>query len=72
MADTATLTARLAEAESALHALNTGTQVVQIRNELGEQVGYAPADLGRLSAYVRDLRATLGQARGRAIGVGFR
>ena len=72
MTDTATLQSRLEEAETALHKLSTGAQVASARNDLGEQVTYAPADIGKLSAYIRALKAELGQPRRRAIGVGFR
>lgn len=72
MADTATLTARLAEAEDALHKLRTGRSVVEVRTET-ESVKYTPATIGALAAYVRELKIALGQSpRGGAIGVGFR
>lgn len=72
MTDTATLTARLQEAETALHRLRMGATAVEVRHD-DVAVKYAPADLGQLAAYVRDLKRQLGlTSRGRAIGVGFR
>lgn len=72
MTDTATLMARLAEAEAALHELSTGARVVQVRNDLGEQVSYQPADRAQLSNYIADLKCQLGRAPRRAIAVRFR
>lgn len=52
----ATLAERLAEAETALHRLQTGAALVTVRSQAGEYVQYRPADLDRLAAYVADLR----------------
>jgi len=71
-AERATLEARLAEAETALHMLMTGRQAVMVRTDT-ETVQYSLSDTARLSAYVRSLRAQLGRLpRGGAIGVAFR
>lgn len=75
MTDSATLTARLAEAESALHALLTGTKVVELRHAAGpaSRTGiFSRAEIGPLRAYIADLRRQLGLSTGRrAIGVRF-
>ncbi|MFC3674670.1 gpW family head-tail joining protein [Ferrovibrio xuzhouensis] len=60
MTDTATLQARLAEAEAALHALNIGSQRVSISFD-GKSLTYTPADATRLRAYIGELKAQLGQ-----------
>lgn len=73
MTDTATLEARLAEAETALHQLEIGGRVVRVRASDGKQVEYAAAEIGPLRAYVASLKRQLGKmSRGRAIGVTFR
>ncbi|SLN77580.1 gpW family head-tail joining protein [Oceanibacterium hippocampi] len=72
MTDTATLEARLAEAEAALHALLTGEQVAATTDVSGRQVTYARADLGQLRAYIAGLKAELGLSTGRrALAVRF-
>ena len=48
MTDQATLTARLAEAEDALHELRLGRSAVQVRTSDGKSVSYAAADAGQL------------------------
>lgn len=73
MTDTATLQARLTEAEAALHDLRIGRGIVQVRSADGEMVTYQPGDAARLSAYINGLKRQLGQRpRGQAIGVNFR
>ena len=47
---------RLAQAESALHALNTGRLVVSLRDQNGESITYNQASAGKLAAYVAALR----------------
>jgi hypothetical protein len=70
-ADRATLQARLAEAETALHRLRTGAMVAEVRTET-ETVKYSAANLPGLVAYVADLKRRLGLLpRGGAIRVGF-
>lgn len=71
MADKATLEARLAEAEAAMHSLRLGKSVVEISTET-ETVKYTPARIAGLAAYIRELKVALGQTGGRAVRVGFR
>ncbi|MEL6220214.1 MAG: gpW family head-tail joining protein [Pseudomonadota bacterium] len=72
MPDTATLTARLTEAETALHQLLTGTKEVSIRTEVAS-VTYTEARIADLRAYIGTLKRQLGQRQtGSAIGVRFR
>lgn len=74
MTDTATLQARLAEAEAAYHALVTGRREVSVSYTQGEttrSVTYTQADLARLAGYIMDLKRQLGLGRRRAIGVRF-
>lgn len=59
MADAATLQARLAEAETALHQLMTGSKLVQVRYG-DKDVRYSMADLGQLRAYIGELKSQLG------------
>lgn len=59
----ATLTARLAEAESALHGLLVGKATVQIAYD-GESVTYSQADEGRLRRYIAELKGNLGSGSG--------
>ena len=70
MADTATLQARLAEAETALHALSTGRQVVEVERN-GKKLKYTPTDVGGLRAYIAELKRALGLGSRQAIGVNF-
>lgn len=49
----------LTEAKAALHALNLGQQVVEVRDATGESVRYAPANRGALRTYIADLQALL-------------
>ena len=73
MTDTATIEARLMAAEAALHSLQMGQAVTQVRTSDGKQVSYSAADIGQLRAYVRSLKRQLGLIpRGSAIGVSFR
>jgi hypothetical protein len=72
MTDTATLQARLDEAEAALHDLLTGRQIVQIGAE-SDRVQYTPAMVPQLRAYISELRGKLNPMRARrALGVRFR
>lgn len=75
MTDAATLQARLAEAEAALHRLTTGSQAEDVRYASGSasrSVRYTAANIAELRAYVADLRRQLGQpTRRRAIGIRF-
>lgn len=68
MADLATLQARLAEAEEALHQLSIGKKVVEVQTEGGERVRYQSydADVSRLRAYVVELKGLIAEAGGAA------
>ena len=49
--------ARIAEAEEALHQLILGKSVVEIRyGGFGKMMRFTPADVGRLRAYLSELR----------------
>lgn len=50
----------LKEARAAKHALSTGQGVASFRDQNGEEVTYSKADLGRLDAYIFELRNSLG------------
>lgn len=50
----------LADAEAKLHALLTGTQVVQIQDQNGEKITFNAAKAQDLRSYIQDLRASLG------------
>lgn len=60
MADTATLTGWLADAEAALQQLAMGTSVVSVSYD-GRTVTYTPANEARLRARIRELKQQLGQ-----------
>lgn len=64
MTDTATLQSRLTEAETALHNLMTGTKEVKVGVN-GDVVEYSMADVGRLRAYIAELKGALGLSGGR-------
>ena len=51
--------ARFAEAQAALHALMTGTSVVEVRDSTGESVRYSQANSARLQVYIRELQAEI-------------
>lgn len=71
MADTATLQARLAEAEDALHRLKIGGGVAEVQTD-NERVKYSPANVAALETYIADLKRELGiLPPRRAIGVNF-
>lgn len=52
----ATLAERLTEAEAAYHDLAIGKAVVEVRDANGETVRYTAPNLGRLAAYIQDLK----------------
>lgn len=54
------LTKRLSDAEEAYHQLMTGTKAAVFVDQNGERVEYAKVDLGRLVAYITELRRQLG------------
>lgn len=66
------ISARLAEAEAAMHTLMTTGGVMELAHG-GKMMKYARADAPRLQAYIRDLRGQLGLpgARPRARRVSF-
>lgn len=72
MTDTATLRSRLAEAETALHRLLTGTKVVSVKTDAGETT-YSAADSAGLRAYIAELKGQLGETAGtrRGTRIGF-
>ncbi len=72
MTDTATLQARLSEAETALHALMTGTKAVNVDYD-GRRVTFQMTSRATLEAYVDRLKRELGETprRRRAPGVRF-
>ena len=55
-----TLEEKLAEAEAAYHRLLTGTSARIYVDTNGERVEYTSANIGRLSAYINELRRALG------------
>ena len=55
-----TYTRRLAEAEEALHSLNTGTMARVFVDQNGERVEFAAANRNGLRAYIAELRTALG------------
>lgn len=63
MADTATLEARLEEAEEALHLVLIG-QSVTVTAYDGHRTEYSPAREGELRRYIGRLRRDLGRATG--------
>lgn len=64
MTDTATLQSRLAEAETTLHALLTGTSEAVISFD-GKSVTYRSTNLGELRSYIAGLKQKLGLGGGR-------
>lgn len=59
MADTATLQARLDEAEDALHRLMIGASVVEVSYE-DHQTKFTRADEAKLRRYIQQLKRDLG------------
>ena len=70
MADTTTLRARLAELETAKHAVLTGCSHVAVSHD-GKSVTYNKANLAELNAAIAEIKSQLGLGRRRAIGVRF-
>ena len=65
---------RLTNAEKAYDALVTGKAVRRTIDQNGESVEFTPANIARLSAYIRDLREALNPtlaARSRPRPIGF-
>lgn len=57
------LQARLAEAQDAFHALNTGQQTVSVATG-DKKITFTAAEVDRLRAYVRDLQTAIAVASG--------
>lgn len=64
---TAEITQYLKDARAALHSLNIGQAVVEVRDSSGEMVRYTPANASRLRAYIRELEDMLGGRGGRIV-----
>jgi len=60
MADTATLTKWLAEAEKSYHMLATGMQAKVFVDQNGERIEYNSASLAQLAKYINELKRQLG------------
>lgn len=60
-AETATYTARLAEAEQKLHELLTGQMARVFVDQNGERIEYSVANANRLQAYIAELKRLLGK-----------
>lgn len=55
----AEITQYLSEARAALHALQIGQGVVEVRDSSGETVRFTPANASRLRAYIAELELLL-------------
>ena len=53
------ITQYLSEARTALHALQIGQSVVEVRDSSGETVRYTPGNASRLRAYIAELELML-------------
>lgn len=58
-----TVAQRLAEAEAALHNLLIGTATQSVQDQSGEAITYTMANVGRLRAYIAELKAELSGGR---------
>jgi hypothetical protein len=67
MADVETLRTRLAEAETAMHALAMGTRVVEVVRD-GRRVKYSESGKGELSAYIDSLTRQIEALEGASSG----
>lgn len=61
----ATLSARLAEAQDALHQINVGTKTVSL-NVSGKQVAFTATSADKLRAYIRELQTAIAVSSGSA------
>lgn len=59
-----TLSEKIVEAEAALHALVTGTSVVELVDQNGERIRYTAASRSALQAYIDDLKRQNGTGGG--------
>lgn len=55
-------TAKLQEAEAALHALNLGRSAVEVRDSDGSSIRYTSANSSRLKAYISELKSKIAGA----------
>lgn len=62
---TMTAAQRLVEAEDALHQLLTGTSARVVVDQNGERIEYTAANVGKLRAYVQELKQEIA---GKTIG----
>ncbi len=46
----------MAEAQAALHDLLTGRAVAMVRDQSGDMIQYSRADIGKLRAYIQELK----------------
>lgn len=69
--DCDTLRARLADAQAALHALNTGASAVSVTYGPSKSATYTPANAAELRRYINELRAEIDECCGTA-GAGVR
>lgn len=53
----------LADAQEKYHALMTGTAVVKLRDQNGEEITYNAASATKLLAYIQSLQDTLNPSR---------
>ena len=53
----------LAEAQTALHQLMTGSRIVEIRNPNGSVVTFQQADIDKLRSYISELQQAAGTVR---------
>jgi predicted TPR repeat methyltransferase len=65
LVDTATLQARLAEAETAYHKLVTGQAARVFVDQNGERIEYVSATRSSLLAYISELKRLLGVGESR-------
>ncbi|MFZ6686594.1 gpW family head-tail joining protein [Undibacterium sp. SXout11W] len=63
MADLSTLQNYLAAAESALHSLQTGQQVVEF-DRGGTKIRYTPAQVPQIESYIAKLRSQIAALNG--------
>lgn len=54
-----TIAEKLVEAENALHQLSTGTQPRVVVDQNGERIEYTATTVGKLRAYINDLKSQL-------------
>ena len=54
---------RLVEAEAALHNILLGRGIQRVQDQSGEAVTYTTANVGRLRAYIAELKAEIAGAR---------